>query len=674
MNKILYASFLVIASAACPLIAQTPSEAQFINSVNAAIESVSTGFGSASKPIVFSANLVYANGVAIAGVPQNVLLNYIDGLKAAGAQRIDINPGVTSINDPNVRRLYDAVVRHIRELGLQLAINPTVLFSELGPAPSFQDFENMALQTYPQLAERYQPDVFVVLHEPTTMQARMGGLHTTVGDWHDFILAAGPLIRAKSPRTRLGAGGFQNGNPQLASLSAMENAYFQDFAVNIPACGAVAPGAGCLDLMSLDIYNTDTLTSVPSTCPGCSSYVSWAKLAHGNGKGAYIAETWRPAYLPNPLPADAISRGGFLTKSLDELAILGAASPNFEDLNASWLEAMAKFAAANDLEAVTAFTTTVFFAYGSGGHDKNSDPTYSNSVRAVLESQTAQLTSAGQAFLSIAGPMGPKTAVTVSSASYATLPSIFNRGCGSAGNPCNANTTVAPEELVTAFGTNLATTTLVDGSFPTRLGGTTVNLIDSSNTSYAAPLFYVAPGQVSYHVPADVKPGPAAVTITSGDGTQSAGFVLVAPVAPGIYTATASGRGPAAAIAVCAGVCAGWPRQNGQFRQYTFAPGCTSANCEPQPLSVASGDTVVVELYGTGLRRRSALSAVTAQIDGRNAPVLYAGASGYTGEDQVNVQIPNALAGSGVVNLVLTVQDTVNNISTAANTVTVNIR
>ena len=74
-------------------------------------------------------------------------------------------------------------------------------------------------------------------------------------------------------------------------------------------------------------------------------------------------------------------------------------------------------------------------------------------------------------------------------------------------------------------------------------------------------------------------------------------------------------------------------------------------------------------LYGTGIRGRSSLAGVTASIAGFAAQVLYAGAqSQYAGLDQVNVQIPRALAGRGEVNLALTVDGKI------ANTVRINIK
>jgi uncharacterized protein (TIGR03437 family) len=626
-----------------PMISQTtPTESQFIASVNTAIQPWLNQ--APGKPVVLSGNLVYANGEVVANMPLGVLLAYVDGLKAAGAQRVDLNPAITSINNPNVTQLYDAVVRHIRQLGLQLSINPEINTLELGKGATFQDFQNTAMQTYPKLVARYQPDNFVIVHEPTTMDARLGDVQTTVQDWDGFIRAVAPLLRQASPHTRLGAGAYQNGAAQLQDLSKQEAVYFQDFAT-IPD----------LDFLTMDIYNDDTF----------STYVDWVQLAHQHDKGAYIEETWLPSYLPNPLPSTAFSPTGFLTASLDDLAVVGAASPDFETLDASWLQAIIRFASANGMEAVTPFTTQLFFMYGNSTDNKMTNSTYSRLVEGLLSSPQAQLTSTGQAYLAYSQQMGIKEAVSLSSASYATFPSIFNPSCGTATNPCNANTTVTPDELVSVFGADLATTTLSDGTFPTNLGGTTMTLVDSSNTTFHVRMFSVSPTQVNYYVPPQVAFGPAAITVTSGDGTQTTGVVLVMPVMPGIYTANESGKGSPAALAVCAGTCAGWSgrQPNGQFIE----------NISSQSFSVASGDTVVVELFGTGLRHLSSLSAISAQINGQNAAVLYAGeAPGYTGEDQVNVQIPPGVTGQA--SLVLTVQDTVNNIATTSNTVTLDIQ
>jgi uncharacterized protein (TIGR03437 family) len=61
-------------------------------------------------------------------------------------------------------------------------------------------------------------------------------------------------------------------------------------------------------------------------------------------------------------------------------------------------------------------------------------------------------------------------------------------------------------------------------------------------------------------------------------------------------------------------------------------------------------------MFGTGFRGRSSLQGVSVTIGNQSVPVSYAGAQGqYDGFDQMSVQLPNSLAGAGVVNVVATV-------------------
>ena len=473
------------------------------------------------------------------------------------------------------------------------------------------------------------------------------GIQTTVQDWDGFIRKVAPLVKLSSLRTRLGAGCYYGAT--TLTFGDAENAYFEDFAT-IPD----------LDFLTMDIYNDDSF----------SQFVAWTQLAHANGKGAYIEETWLPHYFANGLPAN------WQSEDLDNSATVGPASADFASLYAPWMQAMALFASANGMEAVTAFTTPVFFQYGTAGADRPQQAAYAAAVDFAIAK--GQLTPTGQAYLTSSQQLGIKVAASVSSASYATLSSVF---CASATNPdpCNgnANSTVAPDELVSAFGVDLATSRAYtpSTSFPTTLAGTTATLVDISNTSYPVPLSFVSPGQVNYLVPSAAQPGAAALTFTSADGTKTTGVVLVAAVDPGLYTVNTNGKGAPAGFAVCAGTCAGWPNRqaNGQFVQDLFTP--TGGLYVPQPISLGSpDDTVVLELFGTGLRHMSSTSVVTATINGQNLPVLFAGAQGqYTGEDQINVQVPHGLAGSGTVSLVLTVHGTVDNTTASSNAVTIDI-
>jgi uncharacterized protein (TIGR03437 family) len=73
-------------------------------------------------------------------------------------------------------------------------------------------------------------------------------------------------------------------------------------------------------------------------------------------------------------------------------------------------------------------------------------------------------------------------------------------------------------------------------------------------------------------------------------------------------------------------------------------------------------------LYGTGIRGRSTLSGVAVNIGLAAGTVTYAGPQGtFVGLDQVNVLLPNSLAGSGRLVLTVTVDgQTTNQMQIAA--------
>jgi uncharacterized protein (TIGR03437 family) len=90
------------------------------------------------------------------------------------------------------------------------------------------------------------------------------------------------------------------------------------------------------------------------------------------------------------------------------------------------------------------------------------------------------------------------------------------------------------------------------------------------------------------------------------------------------------------------------------------------------PLPIDLGpetDLVILEMFGTGLRFRSSLAAVSVKIGGADGQIFYAGeAPGFVGLDQIDVAIPRSLIGRGEVDVVMTVDGKV------ANTVKVNIK
>ena len=222
----------------------------------------------------------------------------------------------------------------------------------------------------------------------------------------------------------------------------------------------------------------------------------------------------------------------------------------------------------------------------------------------------------------------------------------------------------APESILAAFGNGLANATSVATQLPlpTTLGGTTVRVRDSAGMERLAPLFFVAPQQINYLLPAGTAPGAATFTVinsTGASGATATGTLNVTAVAPSLFTANANGQGIAAALLLRI-------RANGA---QSFEPLARLENNHfvPAPIDLgAAGEQVFLVLFGTGLRFQQ---TITASVGGTSAAVLFTGAvTGLAGLDQVNLALPRTLIGRGEVDVTLRV-DGVN-----ANAVRVSVR
>ncbi len=219
--------------------------------------------------------------------------------------------------------------------------------------------------------------------------------------------------------------------------------------------------------------------------------------------------------------------------------------------------------------------------------------------------------------------------------------------------------TLAPDSIIAAFGANLATEVRVaDGlSLPTELAGTTVTVRDSQGTAIRAPLFFVAPAQVNYLMPAGLADGIATVTITNGRGDAFENLTEIRAVAPGLFAANASGTGAAAAVVLR--IRADGEQVYEPVARYD-APTQTFVLL-PIDLSNPS-EQVYLILFGAGIRRRGALEDVSIKLGETELPVAYAGAApGLSGVDQVNLLLPASLRGRGEQTVVLRVNEEASN-------------
>ncbi|MGB6942824.1 MAG: IPT/TIG domain-containing protein [Bryobacteraceae bacterium] len=183
---------------------------------------------------------------------------------------------------------------------------------------------------------------------------------------------------------------------------------------------------------------------------------------------------------------------------------------------------------------------------------------------------------------------------------------------------------VAPGELASIFGSNLANSTQEAAGFPlpTNMAGATVYVNQSP-----VPLLYVSQTQINFQVPSGLAAGTASMYVTRSGGQSALFQFTVVSSAPGIFQDTSNH-----AIA-----------QNPDY----------STNSSTNP--VASGAVVVVYLTGQGALNNavpdgtatpnsplsSATATATATIGGTNATVQFLGLTpGFTGLAQANIVVP----------------------------------
>lgn len=229
-----------------------------------------------------------------------------------------------------------------------------------------------------------------------------------------------------------------------------------------------------------------------------------------------------------------------------------------------------------------------------------------------------------------------------------------------------ATDALAPEAIAAIFGTGLATSTVAatTSSLPTTLGGIQVQVTDALGTTRNAPLFFVSASQINFQIPAGTSTGTATLTVLRDGTAVGQGTAAITSVGPGLFTANADGKGVPAAVLLR--IKADGTQSFEAVAQLDSATNKFVAT----PIDLgASTDQLFLVAFGSGIRNRSALSAVACTIGGTATSVLFAGSQGsLIGVDQINALLPRSLAGRGNVDVTLSVD------GKAANTVTVSIK
>ncbi|MCU1258448.1 MAG: repeat containing protein, partial [Bryobacterales bacterium] len=210
---------------------------------------------------------------------------------------------------------------------------------------------------------------------------------------------------------------------------------------------------------------------------------------------------------------------------------------------------------------------------------------------------------------------------------------------------------LAQESIATAFATGMG-----------RATGLTIT--DSTSVERTALLFSASSTQVNFLIPADTATGLGQVTIKNDRGGVFHGVSLIRGLAPGLFAANSNGAGVAAAVVLR--IAGDGTQSYEPVAQFDAAQ--NSYVSRPIDLGAAT-DQVFLLLFGTGIRGRSTLAAVSTQVGGAVVETLYAGPqSEFAGLDQINVRLPRSLAGSGEIDVRMSVD------GKQANVVRVNVK
>jgi uncharacterized protein (TIGR03437 family) len=235
-------------------------------------------------------------------------------------------------------------------------------------------------------------------------------------------------------------------------------------------------------------------------------------------------------------------------------------------------------------------------------------------------------------------------------------PNYPNYTAASVVNGASFQATLAPNTIVSLFGTNLSwntvalqATDLTNGQMPTALGGVQVFV-----ATYPAPLYYVSATQVNLLIPSNLRPGVMNLWLARDGAAGPVVQITVNTAAPALFQAPAgvavathvdgsliSAAAPASAneVIILYATGLGWVYPAGLNWAYAAAAGwtpqagvaCTEDGAQDGVLPVAAQwicnmDQLSVSIAGT-------------PID--SGLILYAGLTpGYVGLYQVNVRMP----------------------------------
>jgi uncharacterized protein (TIGR03437 family) len=201
---------------------------------------------------------------------------------------------------------------------------------------------------------------------------------------------------------------------------------------------------------------------------------------------------------------------------------------------------------------------------------------------------------------------------------------------------------LAPGTVISIYGSNLASaiTQALSAPLPTSLGGTSVLI-----GGLAAPLFYVAPGQINAQIPFELTAGNQyQVQVNNNGALSTPDSIQLAPVSPGIAALT-SGQVIAQRYPGYSLVTEDAPAKPGDYLTiYLVGMGATDP-------AIGTGAASPSQTMAQLVAQLVAQPILT--VNGNSVPIEFAGMTpGTVGLYQINFQVP-ATAPDGDLTLIV---------------------
>jgi len=206
--------------------------------------------------------------------------------------------------------------------------------------------------------------------------------------------------------------------------------------------------------------------------------------------------------------------------------------------------------------------------------------------------------------------------VTASGSGSGAAPAITGLANGASFKP-----SFAPGSILSVFGSQFSPVTESASSLPLPLstGGVAVLV-----NGIAAPLYYVAAGQLNVQIPYETTAGSSAVLSVNNNGQVTTHSFQVAAAAPGIFTDSTGALAPTAAAA-----------RGQEVAFYITGAGAVSPAISTGAAPAAS--TAIANLP-------QPVQPTTVTIGGAAASIDFIGIpAGLAGVVQINVQVPNGI-------------------------------